>query len=103
MFESFKQKNKTMCNITGKIIVINDEQQVTDSFKKRSFVVETTTDQHPQSILLELHQTYVDLIDAYEIGQEVTVSINIRGKAYAKPLEETKYFNSLVAWKIQPA
>jgi len=89
-----------MCEIKGKIIVINDEQQVTDSFKKRSFVVETL-EQHAQSIILELHQDKCDLIDAYEIGEEVTVSINIRGKAYSKPMEETKYFNTLVAWKIQ--
>jgi single-strand DNA-binding protein len=90
-----------MCEIKGKLIVIKNEEIVgTSNFKKRVFVLESQ-EQYPQSIQLELHQDRVDLIDPYDLGDEVMVSINIRGKAYDKPLEKTKYFNTLVAWKIQ--
>lgn len=89
-----------MCEIKGKIILINDEEQVSASFVKRSFVVETQ-DQYPQSIILELHQDKCDLVDPYKVGEEVTCSINIRGKAYTPPMGETKYFNTLTCWKIQ--
>lgn len=89
-----------MCTVTGKLIVIENEEIVgTSNFKKRVFVLESS-EQYPQSIQLELHQDRVDLIDPYNLGDEVAVSINIRGKAYTKPLEPTKYFNTLVAWKI---
>ena len=89
-----------MCTVTGKLIVIENEEIVgTSNFKKRVFVVESS-EQYPQSIQLELHQDRVDLIDPYNLGDEVAVFINIRGKAYTPPLGETKYFNTLVAWKI---
>lgn len=90
-----------MCEIKGKLIVIENEEIVgTGNFKKRVFVVETS-EQYQQSIQIELHQDRVDLIDPYNLEDEVIVSINIRGKAYDKPFEKTKYFNTLVAWKIQ--
>jgi len=86
--------------IKGKIILIKDIQEISSSFSKREFVIETS-ETYPQQIILELHKSAVDLIDPYEIGEEVTISINIRGKAYSKPMEETKYFNTLVAWKLE--
>jgi single-strand DNA-binding protein len=86
--------------VTGKIHLINEIQEITESFSKREFVIETS-ENYPQFVILELHKSSVDLIDPYNLGDEVMVSINIRGKAYDKPLEKTKYFNTLVAWKIQ--
>ena len=87
--------------ITGKIKLIRDTQEVSSNFSKREFVVESS-DQYPQLIQLELHQDKCDIIDAYHVGQEVVCSINLRGREWQSPLGETKYFNTIVCWKIQP-
>ena len=86
--------------IKGTLKVIRDIQQVSANFQKREFVV-VTDDQYPQTIALELHGDKVDIIDAYGIGEFVTVAINLRGREWINPQGEAKYFNTIVAWKIQ--
>jgi hypothetical protein len=86
--------------IKGTIKVIRDIQQVSANFQKREFVIETD-EQYPQTICLELHGDKVDIIDAYAIGESVTVSINLRGREWINPQGEAKYFNTIVAWRVQ--
>ena len=86
--------------IKGTLKVIRDIQQVSANFQKREFVIETQ-EQYPQTIALELHGDKVDIIDAYGIGESVTVAINLRGREWINPQGEAKYFNTIVAWKIQ--
>ncbi|WGK93777.1 MULTISPECIES: DUF3127 domain-containing protein [Flavobacterium] len=85
--------------ITGVIKLIKPTQQVSANFVKREFVIETN-DQYPQSILLELHQDRVDIIDSFTEGQEVTCSLNLRGRMWTSPQGEEKYFNTIICWKI---
>jgi Domain of unknown function (DUF3127) len=87
--------------ITGKIKLIRDIQEVSANFSKREFVIETN-EQYPQMIQLELVKDKCDIIDAYSVGQEVVCGINIRGREWSSPLGEIKYFNTIVCWKIQP-
>ena len=86
--------------ITGTIKLIRPIQQISETFSKREFVIETQ-ETYPQSIQLELHADRVDLIDNYTEGQEVECHLNIRGRLWASPQGEDKYFNTLVCWKIQ--
>lgn len=86
--------------IKGTIKVIKDIQQVSANFQKREFVIETN-EQYPQTICLELHGDKVDIIDAYAVGESVTASIGLRGREWVNPQGEAKYFNSIVAWRIQ--
>ena len=37
----------------------------------------------------------------FEVGDAVTVSINLRGRAWDNPQGETKYFNTVEAWRIE--
>ena len=85
--------------ITGKIKVINAEQVVSATFKKRELVV-TTDEQYPQSIMIEFTQDKCDLLNKYAIGDNVTVGINLGGREWVNPQGETKYFNSIKGWKI---
>jgi len=89
-----------MNEITGKLIVVKSTQKVTDSFQKREFVIETD-EQYKQEIQLELHQTYCDLIDSFQIGDNLKIQINVKGRRFEKPLEDPKWFNVLQAWKIE--
>ena len=88
---------------TGTIKSISPIQQVSDKLSKREFVLETdTTTQHPQTILFELLNDRCDIIDAYKIGQEVSVEFNLKGRQWTNQQGEVKTFNQLAVWKIQP-
>jgi hypothetical protein len=93
--------NETPKEIIGKLVFKDDAKAIgSGSFVKREFAIKTD-EQYPQSILLELHQDRVDLLDVYEIGEMLKISINLRGREWVNPQGETKYFNTLVAWKIE--
>jgi len=86
--------------VTGKIKVVNPEQQISASFKKRELVV-TTDEQYPQHILIEFTQDKCDLLNNYSAGEPVKVSINLRGREWVNPQGETRYFNSIQGWRIE--
>lgn len=66
--------------LTGTIKVINETQTFGErGFRKRELVL-TTKEEYPQDILIEFVQDKVDVLDNFGIGEEVTISINIRGK-----------------------
>ena len=91
-------------DIKGKIIEIGNTVQVSDKFRKREFVVEYAENtQYPEYIKFELTQDKCDLLNSFSPGQEVEVFFNLKGRRWTDPKGETKYFNSLQAWKIQSA
>ena len=86
--------------LTGKIKVINETQTFGEKgFRKRELVI-TTNEQYPQTVLIEFVQDKCDLLNAYKVGDDVKVSINIRGREWVNPEGETKYFNSIQGWRI---
>jgi len=87
--------------VTGRVKVIGETQTFgANGFRKRELVVETF-DQYPQSILIEFVQDNVNLLDQYQIGQEVRVFINLRGREWVNPEGVTKYFNSVQGWRLE--
>ena len=86
--------------VTGKIKVVNPEQQVSASFKKRELVV-ATEEQYPQFISINFVQDKCDLLNNYKVGDAVKVSINLRGREWVNPQGETKYFNDIQGWRIE--
>jgi hypothetical protein len=85
--------------IKGKIKVINPTNVVSDKFSKREFVVETE-ETYPQPILIQLTQDKCSLLDLFKVGQDVEVSVNLKGREWNSPQGETKYFNTIEAWRI---
>ena len=71
-----------------------------NNFRKRELVI-TTEEQYPQPILVEFVQDKTDLLNNYQVGQNVKVSINLRGREWVNPQGETKYFNTIQGWKIE--
>jgi len=86
--------------ITGKVKLINPVQGVSATFKKQEFVV-TTDEQYPQHIMIEFNQDKCAKLDSVAIGDEVKVSINLRGREWVNPQGEAKYFNTIQAWNIE--
>lgn len=85
--------------LQGTIKTIGETQTFASGFQKREFVL-LTNEQYPQPISMELLQDKIDIIDPFKEGDLVNVGINIRGREWVSPNGDTKYFNSIVAWKI---
>lgn len=85
--------------VAGRIKVINQEQQVSATFRKRELVV-STEEQYPQHIIINFVQDKCDILNNYKVGENVKVGINIRGREWVSPAGETKYFNDIQGWKI---
>ena len=86
--------------VQGKIKMVGQTQTFgSNGFRKREVVV-NTEEQYPQSIMIEFVQDKCDLLNSYQVGQDVKISINLRGREWVNPQGETKYFNSLDAWKV---
>lgn len=90
--------------ITGKLIEKYDAAQVTDRFRKREFVLETSenvgTSEFVETIKFQLTQDRCDLLDNMNIGDPIKVSFNIRGRRWEKN-GQVSYFNNLEAWKME--
>lgn len=88
-------------NVKGKIVELFDTVQVKETFKKREFVLEHAENpQYPEFVKFELIQDKCELLDNNKVGDEVEVHFNLKGRKWVDPKGETKYFNSLHAWKI---
>ena len=87
--------------VEGKIVEKYDTQTIKDTFKKREFVLEyAENSQYPEFIKFELIQSNCDQLDNLEVGEEVSVNFNLKGRKWTDPKGEVKYFNSLQAWRI---
>lgn len=93
------QSNKIM-EIVGRIKKFFEEQTFSGGFRKRELVI-TTQEQYPQDILIEFTQDRIGLLNNFNIGDEVKISINIRGREWINPEGVAKYFNSIQGWRIE--
>lgn len=87
--------------IQGRIKQIFPSQAIgQNGFEKRDLVI-TTEEQYPNDIIIQFTQQRCDLLDSLQVGQNVKVYINIRGREWTNPQGETKYFNTIEGWKIE--
>ena len=87
--------------VAGKIKKIDETKEFgSNGFRKRELVV-TTDEQYPQMIMIEFIQDKCDLLNSFNVGDDVKVSINLRGREWVNPQGEAKYFNSVQGWRIE--
>ncbi|MEQ8903808.1 DUF3127 domain-containing protein [Ekhidna sp.] len=87
--------------VEGKIVEKYDTQSIKDTFKKREFVLEYAENpQYPEFVKFELIQSNCDQLDSLNIGDDVTVNFNLKGRKWTDPQGQVKYFNSLQAWRV---
>ena len=86
--------------VSGKIKWIDETKTYgNNGFRKREVVI-TTEEQYPQQILVEFIQDKCELLNTYQVGQNVKIGINLRGREWTNSEGETKYFNSIQGWRI---
>ncbi|MGH1520577.1 DUF3127 domain-containing protein [Chryseobacterium sp. JK1] len=86
--------------LQGSIKKIKDTETFASGFQKREFIL-LTQEQYPQPVSIEIMGNKIDILDPFKEGDNVNVGINIQGREWTSPQGETKYFNTIVAWKIQ--
>jgi hypothetical protein len=91
-----------MFELNGIVKLKRDEQKVSDSFKKREFVVTDNSSNYPQHILFQLTQERCRLLDDINVGDNVKVAFFIKGREWqGKDGGGVKYFTSLDAWRVE--
>jgi translation elongation factor EF-Tu-like GTPase len=85
--------------VIGKIKVVQSVVQK-GSFKSQNVVI-TTSEQYPQDISVQFVQDKCSLLDNKRAGDEVKVSINLRGREWVDAHGKTVYFNTIQGWKIE--
>jgi hypothetical protein len=90
--------------LTGKLIEKFDVNQVSDTFRKRDFVIEKIENQGGKEFIdhikFQLTQDRCSLIDDVKLQDEIRVSFNVRGRRWVKD-SSVSYFTNLEAWKIE--
>jgi translation initiation factor IF-3 len=85
--------------VVGKIKAIKSVIEK-NSFKSRNVIV-TSEEQYPQHLEIQFVQDKCDILNNYKEGQNVKVSINLRGRIWVNPQGEEVYFNTIQGWRIE--
>lgn len=88
--------------VVGTLKVKFETQKVSERFTKRDFVLTTeASTPYPQHVSFQITQDKCSLLDQFNEGEEIKVQFNLRGREWKSPQGETKFFNTLEAWRIE--
>lgn len=92
--------------VTGKLTVKYDTQQVSDKFKKREFVMELAEEINGNTYTnfakMQLVQNKCEILDRFNEGDNIKVSFNIKGNKWERD-GKVNYITNLDAWRIEAA
>ena len=100
-------EEKKFQEFVGKVYKVDVEKQITDTFKKREFVITVANDFNGKTYTdyyqLELNNNNCDKLDAIGVGEDVKVGYFISGRKYnPKKAPDTEgFFTTLKATYIQ--
>lgn len=83
-------------DVVGKLYKTFPTEQKTGSFQAREFVIEIIDGNYNQFIKFQLTQDRCSLIDSFEVGDDVKVYFDLRGREW-----QDKFFTNLNAWKVE--
>ena len=85
--------------VTGKIHNVGALRVVSEKFKSKDVVL-LTDEKFPQYITIQFTQEKTNIISEANLGENVEVSINLRGREWKSPTGEIKYFNTIEGWQV---
>jgi len=88
--------------LEGTLYKVYPTQVVSDRFSKREFVIKNKEGEYDNYVKIQLTNAKVDLIDAYQPGQEIKVSVNIGCRPYVDKNNMEQFYTNISAWRIQP-
>lgn len=90
--------------LRGILSKVYDEKIINDTFKKRTFVVEDSTNNFngrgSDYYFFDLTGDNTSLIESFTVGDFIEVFFNVRCKEYKKEGMEDRVFVTLQAWRI---
>ena len=87
--------------VTGKVHSIGKEQIVSEKFKKREIVLETTQGNYKNHRVIQFTNDKTGLLDNAKVGTEVTININLKGRLWTGNDGIEKCFNTDEGWTIE--
>ena len=88
-------------DIKGKVHEVSPTQQVTETLKKRELILEYIENpQYPEYLKFEAIQDRCNLLDNVQVGDNVEVAFNLKGRPWTDKAGKKTYFNSLQLWKV---
>ena len=88
--------------VSGQLKMKASTQVVSDKFSKRDFVLATDlSTPYPQFVSFQVTQDKCAVLDGYNVGDEIKVHFNLRGREWDGGDKGIKYFNTLEAWRIE--
>ncbi len=83
--------------VTGIIKAVGVTKQVTDTFSKRSLLLDTGHGYNPL-VCIDFTQSRMAELDNFKAGQKVEVSLDIFSRAGKK--NPNQYFHNILGWRI---
>lgn len=90
--------------LSGKLVEKMDVVVINERFRRRDFVIEIVNPRNPQYsdvIQFQLSNDNCERIDGFQIGDEIQVTFDIRGRKWTSPEGRVAYFNTLSAWRVE--
>lgn len=88
--------------VIGKIIRIENTEQISEKFKKRKLILEYSKNpNYPQVIEFIMIQNNVDLVDKLNSGDEIKVFFDLKGREVNDKSGKRMVFNTLELWRVE--
>lgn len=90
--------------VIGKLEEVHDVVKRTETFSVREFVLEISSpsSQYSEHVLFQLTNNRTNLVDSFQVGQELVVDFDLQGRKWTNPEGRVVFFNRLNAWRISP-
>jgi single-strand DNA-binding protein len=85
----------------GKLHAIFDEQQITEKFRKREFVVEIEDGNYPQHVKFQLTNDKCSALNSFQKGEKVKIVFGLQGREGKSRDGGVVYYTNLGAWKLE--
>jgi len=86
--------------IIGKVYFKSEVELIGANQMKKQIIVVQTDSEFPQKLPIEFIKDKCDLLNNIQIGQQVKVSVNVRGNEYQDRNGITRFGLSFQGWKI---
>lgn len=88
--------------ITGTLHRKEKAVSINEKLTKREFILKHAENPtYPEFLKFELVNSNCDQLDSFDLGDELSIEFNLKGREWTNPEGQIKCFNSLQAWRIQ--
>lgn len=88
--------------ITGTLHRKEEAVSINEKLTKREFILKHAENPaYPEFLKFELVNSNCDQLDSFDLGEELSIAFNLKGREWTNNEGKVIYFNSLQAWSIQ--